>query len=121
MSLVFHPMQGLRHHLEASHDFFDFGFSEDAPHALPAVSVEPCDYTCAPVSGERARSTIAAPSDAVAKAGFPSHVHPWPRKFSHISKGLCICMYHAGLSLLPSHPLHHVHVLIHPWPAAKPY
>ena len=35
MSLVFHPMQGLRHHLEASHDFFDFGFSEDAPHALP--------------------------------------------------------------------------------------
>ena len=33
-------MQGLQQHLRASHDLFDYGFSEDSPMRLPAVSVE---------------------------------------------------------------------------------
>ena len=33
-------MQGLQQHLRASHDLFDYGFSEDSPMHLPAVSVE---------------------------------------------------------------------------------
>ncbi|CAK0780168.1 hypothetical protein CVIRNUC_004955 [Coccomyxa viridis] len=31
---------GLQQHLRASHDLFDYGFSEDSPMHLPAVSVE---------------------------------------------------------------------------------
>ena len=32
--------QGLQQHMRASHDLFDYGFSEDSPMQLPAVSVE---------------------------------------------------------------------------------
>ena len=32
--------QGLQQHMRASHDLFDYGFSEDSPTRLPAVSVE---------------------------------------------------------------------------------
>ena len=33
-------LQGLQQHLRASHDLFDYGFAEDNPMRLPAVSVE---------------------------------------------------------------------------------
>ena len=33
-------VQGLQQHMRASHDLFDYGFSEDSPMRLPAVSVE---------------------------------------------------------------------------------
>lgn len=36
-------MQGLRVHLLATHDYFEFGFSKDHPIMLPCVSVMPSD------------------------------------------------------------------------------
>ena len=59
LHLMHASAQGLRHHLEASHDFFDFGFAEDAPAVLPVVSVEPCDGLLAPGS-QRFRAPDAA-------------------------------------------------------------